>query len=258
MKYLLKNIARNSLIRTILFVLIGLFFWSIRFYHAAGVGHDPNLHLMASNGPLMTAIVFILVSLNAFLLTLCVYRTGLTNLPSAFVGTTAWFVLSAISLWHFSGIVHLTMLVFLLAAMMIAKINIQHEAKEHAYILTLLFCVLSPHIVAIGIGIFYVLAHLLARSRFTWRVLVALFLAIGTYVLYATIFRYFGWCQSLWIENLPHLPWWDWAACIGAYFLAWIICYLPIARPSVASGVIYIIGVIVMLGLGVWQTIQLL
>lgn len=244
MKYLLKNIARNSLIRTILFVLVGLFFWSIRFYDIAQRVLEGDTLFLAENGPIVTIVGFLLVAFNSLLYTFCLYRTGITNLPSIFVGTTAWLLLSAFSLWHIGWQVHLMILLFLITAMVIAKINIQHEAKEQAYTLALLFCVFSPHLIVTCVGVLYVAVHLLARSRFTWKVLLALVLGVATYLLYAVIFRYFDWFQALWLENLPFLVWWEWTIAIVAYILTGIICYLPIAKPSFLSGAIYILGIL--------------
>jgi hypothetical protein len=88
-------------------------------------------------------------------------------------------------------------------------------------------------------------------------VLVAILLAIATYVLYSAIFRYFGWLDFLWLENLPKLPWQWWLIGGGTYLLSWLMIYLPIMKPSTASGILYIIGIIGAIGGGVvWSVME--
>ena len=104
--------------------------------------------------------------------------------------------------------------------------------------------------------ILYVLGYLLSRSHFTWRVLMAILLAVATYVLYAAIFRYLGWLEFLWMENLPHLSWQWWLLGGGVYLLTWLMLYLPITKPSTLSGTIYIIGILGAIAAGIVRIIM--
>ena len=186
----------------------------------------------------------VLALINSLLAIQTVYRVGWTNLPSGFVLSSVWMVLSALSVWQLCWQVHVTAMMFFIAILVFSKMNLQQEATEQAYALTLMCLIVSPHWIVMIACILYVLGYLLVRSHFTWRVLVAIVLAVATYVLYAAIFRYLGWLEFLWMENLPHLSWQWWLLGGGAYLLIWLMLYLPITKPSTLSGSIYIIGIL--------------
>ena len=230
MKYFLKNIAQSGLVRTIILVLVGLCLWIVSLWHGVSFAH--------------MGVGVVLVLINSLLATQCAYRVGWTNLPSGFVFSTVWLVLSALSLWQLCWQVHLVAMMFFVAMLVFSKMNLQQEATKQAYTLTLLCLVVSPQLSVMITCILYILGYLLTRSHFTWRVLVAILLAIATYVMYSAIFRYLGWFDFLWLENLPKLPWQWWLLGGGIYLLSWLLLYLPLARPSTTSGVIYIIGII--------------
>ena len=230
MNYFLRNIAHNGLMRTITLVLIGLCLWIVSLWRGVSFGH--------------MGVGVVLVLINSLLATQTVYRVGWTNLPSGFVVSTIWVILSAFSVWHLCWQIHVVAMMFFIAILVFSKMNIQQEATEQAYILTLMCLVVSPHLSVMVTCILYVLGYLLVRSHFTWRVLVAILLAIATYVLYSAIFRYLGWLDFLWMENLPKLPWQWWLLGGGVYMLSWLMLYLPITKPSITSGILYIIGII--------------
>ena len=130
MKYFLKNIAQNGLIRTIILVLIGLSLWIISLWHGVSFAH--------------MGVGVVLVLINSLLATQCAYRVGWTNLPSGFVFSTAWLVLSALSLWQLCWQVHVVAMMFVIVMLVLSKMNLQQEATEQAYVLTLLCLVVSP------------------------------------------------------------------------------------------------------------------
>ena len=228
MKYLLKNIAQHSPMRTILLVLVGLSLWII--YLREGEIAEKLLGLT-------------LTVVNSVLMTHCIYRIGWINMPSSFAGTTAWIMLTALSLWCTCWQVHIVALIYMITIMIFSKINIQQEATEQAYILVLIWLIFSPQLSVIITSILYIIGYLLTRTHFTWRVLVAILLAIGTYIMYAAILRYFGWMEPLWLENLPKLPWQWWIGGGSIYGLLWTMIYIPITKSSITGGIIYIIGV---------------
>lgn len=230
MKYFLKNIAQDSLIRTLVLVLIGLCLWIVSLWKGVSLAH--------------MGVGIVLALINSLLAIQTVYRVGWTNLPSGFVLSSVWMVLSALSVWQLCWQVHVTAMMFFIAILVFSKMNLQQEATEQAYALTLMCLIVSPHWIVMIACILYVLGYLLVRSHFTWRVLVAIVLAVATYVLYAAIFRYLGWLEFLWLENLPHLSWQWWLLGGGAYLLIWLMLYLPITKPSTLSGTIYIIGIL--------------
>lgn len=230
MKYFLKNIAQDSLIRTLVLVLIGLCLWIVSLWKGMSLAH--------------MGVGIVLALINSLLAIQTVYRVGWTNLPSGFVLSSVWMVLSALSVWQLCWQVHVTAMMFFIAILVFSRMNLQQEATEQAYALTLMCLIVSPHWIVMIACILYVLGYLLVRSHFTWRVLVAILLAVATYVLYAAIFRYLGWLEFLWLENLPHLSWQWWLLGGGAYLLIWLMLYLPITKPSTLSGCIYIIGIL--------------
>jgi hypothetical protein len=166
-----------------------------------------------------------------------------------------WIVLSVLLIWHFDWQIHLVAMIFMLAILILNKIDIQEEATEQAYGLTLLCLVLSPHICVMVIGMLYIIGALLLRSHFTWRVLIATLLAIATYILYSSIFRYLGWLDFIWLENLPRISWQWWTMGGAVYLLLWGMIYLSIKKPSVASGVIYILIIFLAIACGVWNIV---
>ena len=237
MKYFLKNIAQDSLIRTLLLVLIGLCLWIVSLWKGVSLAH--------------MGVGIVLALINSLLATQTAYRVGWTNLPSGFVLSSVWMVLSALSVWQLCWQVHVTAMMLFIAVLVFSKMNVQQEPTEQAYALTLMCLIVSPQLSVMITCILYVLGYLLARSHFTWRVLVAILLAVATYVLYAAIFRYLGWLEFLWLENLPELPWQWWLLGGGVYLLTWLMLYLPITKPSTLSGAIYIIGILGAIAAGI-------
>ena len=242
MKYFLKNIAQDSLIRTLLLVLIGLCLWIVSLWKGVSFAH--------------MGVGIVLALINSLLATQTAYRVGWTNLPSGFVLSSVWMVLSALSVWQLCWQVHVTAMMLFIAILVFSKMNVQQEPTEQAYALTLMCLIVSPQLSVMITCILYVLGYLLARSHFTWRVLVAILLAVATYVLYAAIFRYLGWLEFLWLENLPHLSWQWWWLGGGVYLLTWLMLYLPISKPSTLSGAIYIIGILGAIAAGIVRIIM--
>lgn len=223
-------------------VLIGLCLWIVSLWKGMGLAH--------------MGVGIVLALINSLLAIQTVYRVGWTNLPSGFVLSSVWMVLSALSVWQLCWQVHVTAMMFFIAILVFSKMNLQQEATEQAYALTLMCLIVSPHWIVMIACILYVLGYLLVRSHFTWRVLVAIVLAVATYVLYAAIFRYLGWLEFLWLENLPHLSWQWWLLGGGAYLLIWLMLYLPITKPSTLSGSIYIIGILGAIAAGIVRIVM--
>ena len=198
----------------------------------------------------------VLALINSLLAIQTVYRVGWTNLPSGFVLSSVWMVLSALSVWQLCWQVHVTAMMFFIAILVFSKMNLQQEATEQAYALTLMCLIVSPQLRVMITCILYAVGYLLSRSHFTWRVPVAILLAVATYVLYAAIFRYLGWLEFLWLENLPHLSWQWWLLGGGVYLLIWLMLYLPITKPSTLSGAINIIGILGAIAAGIVRIIM--
>ena len=223
-------------------VLIGLCLWIVSLWKGVSLAY--------------MGVGIVLALINSLLATQTAYRVGWTNLPSGFVLSSVWMVLSVLSVWQLCWQVHVTAMMLFIAILVFSKMNVQQEPTEQAYALTLMCLVVSPQLSVMVTCILYVLGYLLARSHFTWRVLVAILLAVATYVLYAAIFRYLGWLEFLWLENLPHLSWQWWWLGGGVYLLTWLMLYLPISKPSTLSGAIYIIGILGAIAAGIVRIIM--
>ena len=223
-------------------VLIGLCLWIVSLWKGVSLAH--------MGVGIGWAVMSSLLAIQA------ACRVGWTNLPSGFVLSSVWMVLSALSVWQLCWQVHVTAMMFFIAILVFSKMNLQQEATEQAYALTLMCLIVSPQLSVMITCILYVLGYLLVRSHFTWRVLVAIVLAVATYVLYAAIFRYLGWLEFLWLENLPHLSWQWWLLGGGVYLLIWLMLYLPITKPSTLSGAIYIIGILGAIAAGIVRIIM--
>ena len=223
-------------------VLIGLCLWIVSLWKGVSFAY--------------MGVGIVLALINSLLAIQTVYRVGWTNLPSGFVMSSVWMVLSALSVWQLCWQVHVTAMMLFIAILVFSKMNVQQEPTEQAYALTLMCLIVSPQLSVMITCILYVLGYLLARSHFTWRVLVAILLAVATYVLYAAIFRYLGWLEFLWLENLPHLSWQWWWLGGGVYLLTWLMLYLPISKPSTLSGAIYIIGILGAIAAGIVRIIM--
>ena len=85
----------------------------------------------------------------------------------------------------------------------------------------------------------------------TWRVWCASLIAIAQYAMIVSILHYMDWVQWLWWENIPQLNWQRWILFLGIFFGTLIVTLLPLRRPSVSSGIAYIVFVIFVLGCGV-------
>ena len=223
-------------------VLIGLCLWIVSLWKGVSLAH--------------MGVGIVLALINSLLAIQTVYRVWWNNLPSGFVLSSVWMVLSALSVWQLCWQVHVTVMMLFIAILVFSKMNVQQEPTEQAYALTLMCLIVSPQLSVMITCILYVLGYLLARSHFTWRVLVAILLAVATYVLYAAIFRYLGWLEFLWLENLPHLSWQWWWLGGGVYLLTWLMLYLPITKPSTLSGAIYIIGILGAIAAGIVRIIM--
>jgi hypothetical protein len=238
MQYFFKNIAQNNLMRTIILVLLGLVIWI--------------LSLLKGNDLLSVFVGTILVSVNSLLAMHCCYKMGWSNLPSGLVAATMWVTLSSISVYNICWQVHLFVMALLLGCILVIKTHNQEEAKEQAFLITLICCMFSPKIIIAGVAIVVLLVALMLRSHMTWRVLMSSVVAIFVYLLYAYVIRQLGWLEVLWKENWPILPtyWWIIVACI--YTLNGLTLYLIFNRSSVANGVIFLsyLSVTIVLGIG--------
>lgn len=232
MRYFLKNIAQDSMLRTILLIVLGVAMWVPSFLRQENITW------------LITTLV--LVILNTLLITRYFYKGRETNLPSPFVGSTYWLAMSAIPALHTYWQAQLTIMGLLLALLVLLNMDYQHQATEEAFLATLICCIVAVVPSILFTGVMMLWGYLIAKRQMTWRVWFASLIAIAVRIVLMVILHYKGWLETIWMENIPQLSGWQWLL-FGAIFLATtLMILLPLRKPSVGSGVFYLITTIIL------------
>lgn len=239
MRYFLYNIAQSSIARSIFVILAGLLVWVVNLVQADAAW---STKLLAAG----------LVVVNSVLLMQVFYKTGITNLPSAFVGCTYWIVFSAIAIHYPAWQVQLLITGCLVSWLILQRMRYQEEPVEEAFLTTLICCCTTLVIYLKGVIILILWIYLLLKGKISWRAWVASLMAIATYALFAYIFHYLGWTQTVWGENLPQLPWLEWVILIALGVVTFLTIYFPIRKPSAWSGLTHILYVSAVLGISVF------
>lgn len=244
MRYFLKNIAQDSMLRTITLIVLGVAMWVPSFFEQEY---------------LIPKVVTLLITItNALLITQCFYRGRETNLPSPFVGSTYWFAMSAIPALHTCWQTQFVIMGMLLAILTLLRTDYHHEATEEAFLSTLICCFFAPLPVTILTGILLIWGYLIFKGLMTWRVWFASLIAIAVRVILMAVLHFFGWLEWLWMENIPHLTAWQWITFSGVFLLTALLLLLPMRKPSTASGIIYLTLTILLTTTGVLWHGQLL
>jgi hypothetical protein len=237
MKYFLQNIAQSSPMRTIILVLIGLVFWIF------------SLIQQAEIFAILTTMV--LTGINGILLAYIFLKVNLTNLPSLFAASSYWAAISTIPQLHSCWQIQLMMFGILTIILILSDIKYQREVTEEAFLATLICCFLAPIRIAMITGIVILWIYLIVRGWMTWRALVASLIAILLRVIMMILLHHFGWMDWMWMENIPTLPWQKWAIANGIFVGFLLATLLPIRRPSVVSGGIYVIFLSTLFTIGI-------
>lgn len=244
MRYFLKNIAQDSMLRTIILIVLGVAMWVPSFFEQAY---------------LIPKIVTLLLTItNALLITQSFYRGRETNLPSPFVGSTYWLAMSAIPALHTYWQAQLVIMGMLLAILTLLRTDFHHEATEEAFLSTLICCFFAPLQSTIMTGVFMIWGYLIFKGLMTWRVWFASLIAIAVRVILMAVLHYLGWLEWLWMENIPHLAAWQWLTFIGVFLVTALLLLLPLRKPSTASGTIYLTLTVLLIATGVLWHGQLL
>ena len=230
MRYFLKNIAQDSMPRTILFIVLGVAMWVPSF-----LKQENTAWLIAT---------LVLVILNTLLTIHYFYKSGITNLPSTFVAATAWFGLSTIPILHTCWQTQFVIMGVLLACLVLLKMDYQHEATEEAFLATLICCVVAVMPTLFFAGIMVLWFYLIVKRQMTWRVWAASLIAIALRVVLMAVLHYMGWWSAIWMENIPALAWQSWAISGSKLLVLFLTILLPLRRPSLASGILYLVCMI--------------
>lgn len=221
------------MLRTILLIVLGMAMWIPSFFR-----QENTAWLIAT---------LVLVILNTLLTTQYFYKSGITNLPSPFVAATMWLGLSAIPALHTCWQTQFVIMGVLLACLVLLKIDYQNEATEEVFLATLICCVVAVIPSIFFTGIMMLWSYLIAKRQMTWRVWAASLIAIAIRIVGMAVLHYMGWLQVIWIENIPHLSGLLWLLFGVVYLLSFLSIYIPLKRPSVSSGVFYLITIIILI-----------
>lgn len=217
----------------IVLIILGIVMWVPSFFrqeHSASV-----------------IVTLVLTILNTLLTTQYFYKGGITNLPSPFVAATMWLGLSAIPALHTCWQTQFVIMGVLLACLVLLKIDYQHEATEEVFLATLICCVVAVIPSIFFTGIMMLWSYLIAKRQMTWRVWAASLIAIAIRIVGMAVLHYMGWLQVIWMENIPHLSGLLWLLFGVVYLLSFLSIYIPLKRPSVSSGVFYLITIIILI-----------
>ena len=237
MKYFFKNIAQNSLPRAIILFVLGGAMWL------------PTLWQDNKIGIVLTTMGLTL--LNSMLLMQYFCQSKETNLPSGFVATTYWVVMSALPFLHNAWQLQFVMLGILIAFTILLKMDFHHEATEEAFLATLILCTVAilPSIIYIGVIIIW--GYLIAKQQMTWRVFFATLIAVSIRVILMVILHYMGWLESIWMENIPQLSWQLWLVFSAIVSLTYVVILLPLRNPNVAKGIVHTIYMLISITVGI-------
>ncbi|MBQ5387790.1 MAG: hypothetical protein IIU55_01760 [Paludibacteraceae bacterium] len=244
MRYFLKNIAQDSMLRTIILIVLGVAIWVPSFFEQEYL--------------IPKVVTLLLTITNALLITQCFYRGRETNLPSPFVGSTYWFAMSAIPALHTCWQTQFVIMGMLLAILTLLRTDYHHEATEEAFLSTLICCFFAPLQSTIMTGILLIWGYLIFKGLMTWRVWFASLIAIAVRIILMTVLHFLGWLEWLWLENIPHLSAWQWLTFSGVFLLTALLLLLPMRKPSTASGIIYLTLTILLTTTGVLWHKQLI
>lgn len=232
------------MLRTITLIVLGVAMWVPSFFEQEY---------------LIPKVVTLLITItNALLITQCFYRGRETNLPSPFVGSTYWLAMSAIPALHTCWQTQFVIMGMLLAILILLRTDYHHESTEEAFLSTLICCFFAPLQSTIMTGILLIWGYLIFKGLMTWRVWFASLIAIAVRVILMAVLHFFGWLEWLWMENIPHLTAWQWLIFCGIFLLTALLLLLPLRKPSVASGTIYLTLTILLTATGVLWHGQLL
>ena len=221
------------MLRMIVLIILGIVMWVPSFFrqeHSASV-----------------IVTLVLTILNTLLTTKYFYKSGITNLPSPFVAATMWLGLSAIPALHTCWQTQFVIMGVLLACLVLLKIDYQNEATEEVFLATLICCVVAVIPSIFFTGIMMLWSYLIAKRQMTWRVWAASLIAIAIRIVGMAVLHYMGWLQVIWMENIPHLSGLLWLLFGVVYLLSFLSIYIPLKRPSVSSGVFYLITIIILI-----------
>jgi hypothetical protein len=193
-----------------------------------------------SNGfSLALATSFFLLLCNALQSARLFSRLGFTNLISPFVAITYFLLASCLMLDHTAWqgqlyVLGLQTIIIVLCA------SVDHqEMIEQSFLCTLIAALLvfvNPLAICLLLLVWILL---LLRRAMSLRVFLASLIALALVLIYSALLHYLGWATISWHSLLD--GWWElpiFLSC-GVFLLLMLVAWLPIRRPTIASGIIH-------------------
>ena len=164
---------------------------------------------------------------------------------------TYWIGISAMPFFHSYWQGQVLIASVLVALLMLGNVGYRNqEAAEESFLSTLIVCIVSLVVCQALIGVLVIWIYLLSKRILTWRNWMASVIAIIVVVLYCGVSHYLG---LITFSQILCDFFQQWDAWIEMALLVVIstITYLTIKRSSIASGIVYIMAIIVLLTIGV-------
>lgn len=213
----------------------------------------PNL--LSGNGVISEIIALILVGINALVMMNLFCKLKLMNLPSAFVGTTYWVVVSSVSMLHGCWQGQAVVMGIMAAYYILLTISFQVLPVEQSFVSSLIIAGTSIILPECIVLIALVWGILTFRGVMSVKVWLASLIGIATVAIYIVIAYFGGMIEMPFADMFSMAHWQIWMA-IGMMIITFIINFFPFRFPSVLSGVVYILTICCALGYGIWSNVE--
>jgi hypothetical protein len=204
----------------------------------------------------LVLLTLTLVLANALVCSYMFSKIGITNLPTAFVASSYFLVMSAIPQLHACWQGQVCVLGILVIVLLLNRAVYQRDGVEESFLSSVIVCLLGflyPWALVL-LPLMWVL--LLIQRAMTLRVLLASLIGVLLVAIYAQIIRCLGWMDSYLSTFLELWSNWHIALAVGMWVLTLWLAYFPLKKESVATGVFYCVGIVLALAWGIITQIQ--
>lgn len=204
----------------------------------------------------LVLLTLTLVLANALVCSYMFSKIGITNLPTAFVASSYFLLMSAIPQLHACWQGQVCVLGILVIVLLLNRAVYQRDGVEESFLSSVIVCLLGflyPWALVL-LPLMWVL--LLIQRAMTLRVLLASLIGVLLVAIYAQIIWYLGWMDSYLSTFLELWSNWHIALAVGVWVLTLWLAYFPLKKESVATGVFYCVGIVLALAWGIITQIQ--
>ena len=232
MKYFISNISQPNILRTIFSIALGMFFWT---------------YSLVQTDSLFACITTCVLAMgNSFLLSIVFSKLEITNLPSFFVATSYWLIISSLTFLHSYWQGQILNTSILLSLMIIGNVHHHSNAIEKSFLSTLIPCIASFWVPQSLCTILIIWTYLLSKRTLTWRCWFASIIAILLVTIYGGIYYFMG-GDPLLLDRYNHpKSWYAWVIVIMLAY-TFLITLLTIKKSNIISGIVYLSSIIILL-----------